>query len=393
MSPAEESRVGAQEHAKILDTFGGVYPDPGIGGYVASVGGRIAANSELPNTRFFFTVLDTPEVNAFALPGGYVYVTRGLLALTNSEAELAGVLAHEVGHVAARHAAERYSRAVVASLGAAILGAVTNDQIGQVASLGSELYLRGFSRGQEFQADTLGVRYLRGTGYTPAAMASFLRTIEAEKNLSAQLARLDPAKLDRGFLSTHPRTLDRVARAIDEAGAANGVVRRDEHLGRLAGLVFGDDPSDGIVRGQDFTHPELGFVFTAPPGFRLTNSAEAVIARDDGGAAIVFDSAGRQTHPDPMTYLRDIWAESVRLGDLQRIEINGMDGATGTSREAARIGPLTVEVLRVRAGDTAAGLARGLPFDEFRTERFLVLNGLAPGQALAPGALVKIIAQ
>lgn len=451
MSPAQEARVGAREHANVLDLFGGVYSDPEIGGYVATVGGRIAANSGIANARFIFTVLNTPDVNAFALPGGYVYVTRGLLALTNSEAELAGVLAHEVGHVAARHTAERYSRAVVAGLGAAILGAVTNDQIGQLADLGSELYLRGFSREQEFQADTLGVRYLRGTGYAPKAMASFLRTIEAETNLTARLARVDPASRGGGFFATHPRTLERVTRAINEAGASDGVVRREAHLERLAGLVFGDDPSQGIVKGRDFAHAELGFRFTVPPGFRLTNTSEAVFARDDGGAAIVFDGAGRKTHPDPLIYLRDIWAGGVRLGDLQRIDINGMNAATGTSRirgrigdyqgpldarfvviefggrqiyrfqflsppgrtaalreayqrttfsfrrlsarEAARIQPLTVELLRVGPGDTPEVLAQGLPFDEFRTERFLVLNGLAQGQPLTPGTLVKIIAE
>lgn len=451
MSPSEEARVGAQEHAKILDHFGGVYDDPAIGGYIATVGGRVAANSELPNARFFFTVLNTPEVNAFALPGGYVYVTRGLIALTNSEAELAGVLAHEVGHVVARHTAERYSRAVVAGLGTAILGAITNDQIGQLADIGSELYLLGFSREQEFQADTLGVRYLRSTGYAPSAMASFLRTIKAEKNLTAQLARIDPGQLSGGFFSTHPRNLDRIARAIGEAGGADGVVRREAHLEKLAGLIFGDDPSQGVVRGREYAHPDRGFRFAVPPGFRLINTSEAVLARDDSGGAMVFDSAGRQTHPDPLTYLRDIWADGARLSDLERIEINGMDAATGTTRlrgrvgdyrgpldarfvviefggrqiyrfqflsppnrtpalregferttfsfrrlsaaEAARIEPLTVELLRVGPGDTPASLAAGLPFDELRTERFLVLNGLAAGQPLDPGALVKIIAE
>ena len=451
MSPAQEARVGAQEHAKIVERFGGVYDDLAIGGYVAAVGGRLAAHSEMPNARFFFTVLNTPEVNAFALPGGYVYVTRGLIALTNSEAELAGVLAHEIGHVAARHTAERYSRTVVAGLGAAILGAITNDQIGQLANLGSELYLLGYSREQEFQADTLGVRYLRGTGYAPSGMVSFLAALETEKNLTARLARIDPAQLEGGFFSTHPRTLDRVARAINEAGTADGVVRHDEHLGRLAGLVFGDDPSQGIVKGRDFVHPDLGFRFTAPPGFRVTNTSDAVFARDDAGAAIVFDNAGAATHPDPLIYLRDIWADNVRLADVERIEINGMAAATATSRvrgrvgdyqgpldarfvviqfggrqifrfqflsppgrtaalrdayqrttfsfrrlsarEAARVEPLTVELLRVRAGDTSAALAAGLPFDEFRTERFLVLNGLQPGEPLTPGRRVKIIAE
>lgn len=178
MSPAEESRIGAEEHPKMVARFGGVYDDIEIGAYVAEIGGRLVKNSELPNQEFRFTVLNSPDVNAFALPGGYVYVTRGLLALANSEAEFAGVLAHEIGHVTARHAAQRYNRAIATSLGTAILGAIVQSSgVDQLAQLGGELYLKGFSREQEFQADTLGVRYMSRAGYNPEAQASFLRSL------------------------------------------------------------------------------------------------------------------------------------------------------------------------------------------------------------------------
>lgn len=451
MSPAQEARIGAEEHVKILDRFGGVYDDPKIGGYVAEIGGRLVANSETPRAPFRFTVLNTPDVNAFALPGGYVYVTRGLIALANSESELAGVLAHEIGHVVARHAAQRYSRSVVAGIGGAILGAITNEQIGQLASLGSELYLSGFSREQEYESDTLGVRYLRRTGYDPGGMASFLRTLIAEKALNGKLAGVDPNVAASNFFATHPRTIDRVNRAVAQAGGAGGVVRRDAHLDNLAGLVFGDDPSQGIVRGREFIHPELRFRFEVPPGFRLFNTAEAVFARESSGAAIKFDSAGRETHRDPLIYLREIWMPKARLERQQRLEINGMDAATATmrlrgtvgnysgpldvrllaisaggreiyrfmfmtppnrtaalredfqrttfsfrrlsEREAAQVQPLTVELFDVRPGDTSQSIAQGLPYDDFRHERFLVLNGLSPGQPLTLGQRVKIIAR
>ena len=455
MSPAQEARIGAEEHSKILDRFGGVYDDPKIGGYVAEIGGRLVANSETPRAPFRFTVLNTPDVNAFALPGGYVYVTRGLIALANSESELAGVLAHEVGHVVARHAAQRYSRSVVAGLGGAILGAITNAEIGQIASLGGELYLSSFSREQEFESDTLGVRYLRRTGYDPGGMASFLRTLIAEKDLNAKLAGADPNTAASNFFATHPRTIDRVNRAVAQAGGTEGVVRRDAHLDNLAGLVFGDDPSEGIVRGREFIHPELRFRFEVPPGFRLFNTAEAVFARESSGAAIKFDSAGTETPrnalADPLVYLREIWLPKARLERQQRLEINGMEAATATTRlrgtvgnysgpldvrliaiaagnreiyrfmfmtppnrtaalredfqrttfsfrrlsegEASRVQPLTVELFKVRPGDTSQSIAQGLPYDDFRHERFLVLNGLPPGQPLTPGERVKIIAR
>ena len=454
MSPDQEAQIGAQEHGKIVDRFGGVYDDSKIGGYVAEIGGRLVANSETPRAPFRFTVLNTPDVNAFALPGGYVYVTRGLMALANSEAELAGVLAHEIGHVVARHAAQRYSRSVVAGIGGAILGAVTNEQIGQLAGLGSELYLSSFSREQEFQSDTLGVRYLRRTGYDPGGMASFLRTLSAQTALAGKLAGVDPNAAGSNFFSTHPRTLDRVNRAVAEAGGADGAVRRDAYLDKLSGLVFGDDPSQGIVRGREFIHPGLRLRFEVPPGFRLFNTAEAVFARESSGGAIKFDSAGSETPPnalaDPLVYLRRIWAPNARLTGTQRLEINGMDAATATTRvngrvgnygpldvrliaiesggrdifrfmfmtppnrtaalnedlqrttfsfrrlserEAARVHPLTIELFNVRPGDTSQSISRALPYDDFQQERFLVLNGLAPGQPLTPGERVKIIAR
>ena len=159
MSPQQELQIGAEEHPKILATFGGAYDDAGIAAYVDEVGQRLARNSDLPELKLTFTVLDSSIVNAFALPGGYVYVSRGLLALARNEAELAGVLAHEIGHVTARHSAQRYSQTIIAGLGANVLGAVVGAPAGQLAQLGAATYLSAYSRDQEFEADTLGVRY------------------------------------------------------------------------------------------------------------------------------------------------------------------------------------------------------------------------------------------
>ena len=176
MSPAEESRVGAQEHPKIVQEFGGVYDDPDLAAYVDSLGQFLTHTAELPNLDFTFTILDSPVINAFALPGGYIYVTRGLLALANNEAELAAVLAHEIGHVTGRHSAQRYSQAVGAQIGLTVLGVLGLDPAaGQLLSQGSDLYLRSYSRDQEYEADQLGIRYLTRAGFTPDAMALFSR--------------------------------------------------------------------------------------------------------------------------------------------------------------------------------------------------------------------------
>ena len=159
MSPSDEARIGNEEHPKILEEFGGAYPDPAIGLYVNSIGQFLVQTSETPNARFTFTVLNSPVVNAFALPGGYVYLTRGILALAGNEAELAGVIAHEIGHVTARHSADRVGNSVLANLGLAVLGAVTgNSVVNKVGQIGAVAVLQAHSRDDEFESDQLGVR-------------------------------------------------------------------------------------------------------------------------------------------------------------------------------------------------------------------------------------------
>jgi predicted Zn-dependent protease len=451
MGPDDEARVGAQEHPKILVQFGGVYDDAKVAGYVAQLGGRLVANSEMPRFPFTFTVLNTPTINAFALPGGYVYVTRGLVALANSEAELAGVIAHEIGHVTARHTAERYSTAVAAQIGLTILGAATGSgDLVDLGQLGGSLALASFSRSQELEADALGIRYLRNAGYDPKAMAQFLKSLEADKNL---MARIFKRELPNGDLfATHPPTPERVATAAQIAGSAGGVVNRDPFLNEISGMLYGDDPEQGFVRDEVFTHPKLRFMFRVPPGFPMTNSQRAVVARKRDTGLIRFDSAPRnQSHPDPLTYLTQIWGRQLNLIRPERIEVNGLRGATAATRttgtlddyrgaldlrlvvlqapantlyrflfvsrpqatasllpdyqrttfsfrllseaEAKNLQPLTVELTPVKPGDTQASLAAGLPFADLKTERFRILNGLAPGELPPVGERVKIVAE
>jgi predicted Zn-dependent protease len=187
MSESDEQSIGRENHPKILEEFGGAYPDRQVQDYISSLGNLQARASDRPNQRFTFTVLDSPIVNAFAVPGGYIYVTRGLLALANNEAEVSGVLAHEIGHIAARHSAERYSKGVLLSIPAVLLGVVTGSQeVANLAGSAGAVYLQSYSRDQEYQADLLGVRYLSRTNYDPYGMASFLAQLEADDKLDSK---------------------------------------------------------------------------------------------------------------------------------------------------------------------------------------------------------------
>ena len=455
MSAEDEARLGQQQHEKIVPQFGGVYQNAGLGVYVASIGNLLVRTSEIPNQKFTFTVLDSPIVNAFALPGGYVYVTRGLLALAGSEAEVAGVLAHEIGHVAARHAAERYGQTMAANLAGVGLGVLLgNNVISNTFASASAVALRSFSREQEYEADLLGVRYLTRAGFDSNAMAGFLTKLKDDSRLEAELAG-QPGRSDEfNIMQTHPRTVDRIQRAIAQAGAVNAkyparnpIVGRDVFLGKIDGMLYGDNPDQGLIRGRDFLHPKLRFAFTVPDGFRLANSSQRVIARGPEGAGIIFDRA-RNPGPGAMsTYLTLVWAKGVTLQYVESLTINGMAAATGqvtvsgrggqrdlrliairydqstvyrmlfatppkltaalsrplrettysfrklSAAEAAALKPWRLVLHKVRPGETSTALAARMPFADYRLQRFLVLNGLSENTPLPAGGTVKLIAE
>lgn len=450
MSEEREAALGFQEHDKIVEQFGGAYEDPALQAYITSLGNLLVATSETPAKPFTFTVLDSPVVNAFALPGGYVYVTRGLLALAGNEAEVAGVLAHEIGHVTARHAAERYGDAMTATalnLGVAIL---LGGQAAQATSGLSQLVLRGFSREQEYEADLLGVRYLSRSGHDTVAMASFLTRLQAHSRLEAKLAGKPDAADQFSLLQTHPRTVDRIERAIAEAAekpVARPEIARDIYLAQIDGLLYGDSPEEGVIRGREFLHPDLGFAFSVPPDFILFNGRRSVLGRGPQGSVILFDRAGKASRASMTGYISREWARNARLDGLEAITVNGLEAATAQTRvrtqrgpfdarlvairfdaetiyrfvfitppaltsalslglrettysfrrlapeEAASIQPLRLRLYRVQAGDSQAAIAERLPFESFRLERFQVLNGLQPNDALQVGQTVKIVVE
>jgi predicted Zn-dependent protease len=450
MSPSDELQIGRQEHPKVLEEFG-VYDEmPGLSGYVAVLGGRLHAVSELSQQPFTFTLLDSDMVNAFAIPGGYVYVTRGLMALANSEAELAGVIGHEIGHVTARHSAQRATQQTLAGLGAVALGAVLGDPAqANMAGLGAMAWVQGYSREHELEADQLGIRYMSRAGYDPAAMSSFLSSLGRESELQRTLLFQDgEAQFD--WFSTHPRTPDRVAaavQAVQGSGSVNWVVGRDEYLRRLDGMIFGDSPEQGFVRGRTFAHPIMRMTFDVPEGFRMLNSPNAVLALNKDGAFVRFDGVDAPAGQPMTTYLVQGWAKGRQLNDIERIDMDGLEAATGALRlqgssgpidvhlvairwdpqtvyrfmivspaqfsqaldlpmrrmlgtfrrlspaEAAALKPLRLHIVEVGAGDTVASLAGRMAFPDYQRERFMVLNGITSDNQLRPGMLVKIVTE
>jgi len=292
---AAEKQKGAEAHPQLLEEFGGAYTGPQVG-YVVEVGQNIAVQSGLGNARSDFTVtlLNSPANNAFAIPGGYVYLTRQLMALMNDEAEMAGVLGHEVGHVAARHSEKRQKTAtrnsIIGLLGQigsqVLLGDSAFGRIGQeVFGTGSQLLTLKYSRKQEYEADDLGIRYLASAGYDPQALSSMLSSLAAQSAIDVRAAGRD-ARSTPEWASTHPDPARRVSRAATNArklAQPDGVRNRDRFLQRLDGILYGDDPKQGVIEGNSFLHPDLKLKFSVPNGFAMQNGARAVAISGSSG--------------------------------------------------------------------------------------------------------------
>ncbi|MEM9147975.1 MAG: M48 family metalloprotease [Pseudomonadota bacterium] len=348
----DDAKLGAEAHPQILERYGGAYDDPALAAYVTGIGERIVAVSEQPDADWTFTVLDTPTINAFAVPGGYIYVTRGLVALAKDEAELAGVIGHEIGHVTAGHGGLRRDRSTAASvavllgsLGLAVLGVdptLTRGamQAGQVAAGGT---LASYSRSDELAADNLGVRYLARAGYDPYAQADFLERLGASTALEADIAgaSYNPNRVE--FFASHPASADRTRLAIqvaDSTGTLPARARptagnrgRERYLDAIDGVIWGDSPEQGFVEGRRFSHPVLRFRYEVPEGFRIRNTSGAVLASGPEGSRIILD-AGEDPGGSVSAYIAERWAPAlgreVRSGQLrgpQVVSQGGLDAA------------------------------------------------------------------
>jgi|SRR5579862_547538 len=438
MQPAAE-----REHQRILASYGGVYEDPQLHEEIGKLVNRLVAASERPNLKYEVTILNSPAINAFALPNGRLYVTRGLIALANDRSELASVLAHEMGHVIARHAEIREEQARQAAIVGHVVSDVLSDpQMGALALAKSKLTLASFSRAQEFEADGIGVGIAARAGFDPFGAARFLNDMQRNAELKSPGGNPDPRAVD--FLSSHPSTPDRVKNAIANArqfsGPGNGERDHADYLASLKGMVYGDDPSEGFVRGRRFVHPKLAFSFLAPPGFTLDNTAQAVLGLMDGGnEALRLDTVRVPAEQSLGNYLKSGWLENVDAPSVQEFTVNGFPAATATAtgeawsfrlyavrfgsevyrfiyaaknrtpeidrsfrdsietfrrlslKEASEVQPLHLNIVTVGNHDTVETLARRMASVDHPLERFRLLNGLGPKDTVKVGQPVKLL--
>lgn len=449
-----EAQQGAEYHPQLLSQFGGA-----MGGsqaaYVEQVGKNIAVQSGLGNARESFTVslLNSPVNNAFAVPGGYIYTTRQLVTLMNNEAELAGVLGHEVGHVAARHSQRRQQNAqrnsilgVLGAIGSSIL--LGDSSLGSTISRGflqgSQLLTLSFSRSQEIEADDLGIEYLTRAGYDPRAMSTVLASLAAQNTLDAQLQGRGNASVPE-WASTHPDPASRVQRAASAAqGLSGSVTNRDTFLTRIDGLLYGDDPEQGVIEGSRFIHPELRLSFTAPQGFYMVNSTTAVSINGQSGQAQLTLAP---YNGDLSSYVRQQFSALAGEGKtlapqtMERTTVNGIPAVYGQARvnngnsqvdvtifayefannrayhfaaitpagrsgtfnsmfrsmrrisasEAAQVVPRRLDVVTAQRGDTISSLSRRMAYDSAREQRFRVLNAMGRSDNLRAGQKVKLV--
>ncbi|SEO80563.1 M48 family metalloprotease [Nitrosovibrio sp. Nv6] len=326
MSEADEMRKGRDAAAEVSKAYG-VYDFPTLQNYVNEVGQKLAKESHRPELNYHFTVVDSPQVNAFALPGGYIYVTRGILAYLNSEAELAAVLGHEIGHVTARHSVQQYSAATAANVAATIGGLVAGifmpQMGGQVAQgvqsllgiTGSAL-LSGYGRSHELEADRLGAEYLARSGYDPQAMIKVIGVLKNQELFDIEVAKQEGREPRRyhGIFATHPDNDTRLQEVVGEAkqyvqpGAVDD--GRKEFLRHTKGMIFGDSANQGIVRDNTFQHKELGFTLSFPPEWRIRNKPDEVVAISPDGDALMVLSLFDSVRGSPA----DLARERFRLG-------------------------------------------------------------------------------
>ncbi len=332
MTESQEISMGREADQEIIAQYG-LYPDPDLQAYVDGIGQEMAALSHRPHLEWHFRVLDTHVVNAFAVPGGYIYLTRGILAHLNSEAELAMVVGHEIGHVTARHSVRQYTRQMVV-MGGLLIGMAASEKFRKYAPLaliGVQLLFLKYSRDQERQADDLGVLYGYSGGYDPDQFDDFFATLNRMKEESGGGSGLP------GFLSTHPNTPNRINDVRNESKRVMAekpstrplAVGREEYLSHIDGLVYGEDPRQGYAEGNTFHHPNLRFSFDYPSGWELTNLASAVQVKpssDDAFLSLTINSDAT----NPQQAFDNIVSENdLSVLDTNTRSVNGMSAYHG----------------------------------------------------------------
>jgi len=325
-SEKAEISLGKKTDEQIRVQYG-LYEDPNLSSYISRIGQKIVPYTHRPNLQYHFKVLDTPVVNAFAAPGGYIYLTRGILAMINSESELAVIIGHELGHVNARHSVKQMSKMILINLGMAVGSALNEDiaKISGLAGIGIQLLFLKYSRNNEYQADSLGVQYARKAMYFPGKMISFFNSLQ-------KLGDMSGGQKLPGFLSTHPLTENRVkeVKQMIKPQDKNLDVKRNTYLRSINKIVFGSNPRQGYMKKNRFYHPEMRFTFKYPRNWNISNTPRQVMITDKQGNAVIVLQAEKTTMNLP-DYLnkKSSQLNQARLISSNSLRINGL-----TSRNA-----------------------------------------------------------
>jgi len=447
MSEAQEIQMGLQAHKDVLKEYPAL-DNPALQAYVTDVGMRLAQQSHRPQLKWQFTVVDSPDVNAFALPGGYVYITRGIMAYLNSEAELAGVIGHEIGHVTARHGVRQQSAQTAAGLGA-VLGSVLVPGLGNQAGANllqtlAQAWTAGYGREHELESDRLGAQYLARTGYAPQAMIDVIGVLKNQELFAAEQAKRDgrQPRSYHGTFDTHPSNDARLKQVVAEADKYAVVAPReghDEYLRQLAGVVFGDSPEQGLIRDNQLLHPVLGLAMQFPSGWRVDNRPDRIVALSPKGDALVelqpgprndrpletlqkglkldagarydtgqlsgypaaFAAGAQQGKPVLVAavvfkgtqYLVAGMARDKAVYDRERVTLrNALNSFRAlTPGEIRDARPYRLHLTTAQPGTTMAALARQSPLGATAESQLRLMNALYPGGEPRPGQLLKIV--
>ena len=454
MTEAKEIQLGQENDPRIRSQYG-VYDNAALQAYVQQVGQRLAAKSHRPGLTYHFVVLDSSEVNAFALPGGYVYITRGLLAYINSEAELAAVLGHEIGHVTARHAVRQYTAATTTGVLGMIIGATTGIQGSQDLfnnTVGNAI-LSGYGRDHELEADRLGAEYIARVGYDPDAMIGVIGILKNQEEFEKKRAAAEnrAPRIYHGVFATHPSADRRLQEVVGEAAKFKTLsaprLAREDYLKQLDGLAFGDSAREGIRRGRMFYHRDLALALAFPEGWHIENTPSAIVGWPPQKDALLMVEM-RALPADSTASLESFLKSQVKLGadfipePLPRFSYPSTTGKTritgpfgvretrvtaihygqnawiffGASKEpgafaqfdreflatASSLRPLRVaekplaaglhvRVVNARAGDTFENLAKSSPLEQYGESLLRLINDKFPDGEPQAGALIKII--
>ena len=338
LSEEQEIQMGREYNAQILRQYQ-IYEDEKIQNYVQSIGESLAKKSHRPNLIYRFTVLDSPEINAFALPGGYIYINRGLMAYMSSEEELAAVLGHEIGHVTARHSVRQYSQAQLMGVLSAAIEINSGRTAGDLANLASGALLSGYGREMELEADDLGAQYIYQDGYSPQGMYDVLAVLKDQEIYSKKVAKqrgIEPRNY-HGVFASHPSNDKRLQEILDNVSQnfVKGTNKsKSNYLAMIEGMVFGDSQQAGVTRGNEFFHGPLNLYLSSPENWEIINNANSLVFKAPfGEATLQVTLEDLNFVESPEEYLKRFVRNTT---DEEVLMIDGLSGFTAKTYRSGR---------------------------------------------------------